>query len=130
MSDNKQNVNDDILLEVRNLKKYFPIKTALGTQKGAVKAVDDVSFSIKKGIRHISPIPYCFSLEHPNDVPISHSENRCIRLRHDNSDSWAYHRDTRLRREQIKCRVSHFVKEQDIPLYPTAYSFWQALETS
>jgi len=49
MSDNKQNVNDDILLEVRNLKKYFPIKTALGTQKGAVKAVDDVSFSIKKG---------------------------------------------------------------------------------
>ena len=49
MSDNKQNVNNDILLEVRNLKKYFPIKTALGTQKGAVKAVDDVSFSIKKG---------------------------------------------------------------------------------
>lgn len=39
----------DILLEVRNLKKYFPIKTALGTQKGAVKAVDDVSFTIKKG---------------------------------------------------------------------------------
>ena len=49
MSDNKQNMNNDILLEVRNLKKYFPIKTALGTQKGAVKAVDDVSFSIKKG---------------------------------------------------------------------------------
>ena len=46
MSESKQN---DILLEVRNLKKYFPIKTALGTQKGAVKAVDDVSFSIKKG---------------------------------------------------------------------------------
>ena len=49
MSDNKQSINNDILLEVRNLKKYFPIKTALGTQKGAVKAVDDVSFSIKKG---------------------------------------------------------------------------------
>ena len=49
MSENKQNVNNDILLEVRNLKKYFPIKTALGTQKGAVKAVDDVSFTIKKG---------------------------------------------------------------------------------
>ena len=49
MSENKQTVNNDILLEVRNLKKYFPIKTALGTQKGAVKAVDDVSFSIKKG---------------------------------------------------------------------------------
>ena len=49
MSENKQTVNNDILLEVRNLKKYFPIKTALGTQKGAVKAVDDVSFTIKKG---------------------------------------------------------------------------------
>ena len=49
MSDNKQTVDNDILLEVRNLKKYFPIKTALGTQKGAVKAVDDVSFTIKKG---------------------------------------------------------------------------------
>lgn len=49
MAENKQTVNNDVLLEVRNLKKYFPIKTALGTQKGAVKAVDDVSFSIKKG---------------------------------------------------------------------------------
>ena len=49
MTENKQTVNSDILLEVRNLKKYFPIKTALGTQKGAVKAVDDVSFTIKKG---------------------------------------------------------------------------------
>ena len=49
MSVEKKTVDNDILLEVRNLKKYFPIKTALGTQKGAVKAVDDVSFSIKKG---------------------------------------------------------------------------------
>ena len=49
MSENKQTADNDILLEVRNLKKYFPIKTALGTQKGAVKAVDDVSFNIKKG---------------------------------------------------------------------------------
>ena len=40
---------DENLLEVRHLKKYFPIKTALGKQKGAVKAVDDVSFTIKKG---------------------------------------------------------------------------------
>ena len=37
------------ILEVRNLKKYFPVKGALGVQKGAVKAVDDVSFNIKKG---------------------------------------------------------------------------------
>lgn len=49
MSAEKQTVDNDILLEVRNLKKYFPIKTALGTQKGAVKAVDDVSFTIKRG---------------------------------------------------------------------------------
>ena len=49
MSAEKQNVDNDILLEVRNLKKYFPIKTALGTQKGAVKAVDDVSFTIRRG---------------------------------------------------------------------------------
>ncbi len=37
------------ILEVRNLKKYFPVKGALGVQKGAVKAVDDVSFKIKRG---------------------------------------------------------------------------------
>ncbi len=39
-----------ILLSVKNLKKYFPIKAGiLGTQKGSVKAVDDVSFDIPKG---------------------------------------------------------------------------------
>ena len=40
----------DMLLEVKNLKKYFPIKR--GTLKrvvGNVRAVDDVSFSIKRG---------------------------------------------------------------------------------
>ncbi len=41
--------NDENILEVNHLKKYFPIKGSLGTQKGAVKAVDDVSFSIKRG---------------------------------------------------------------------------------
>lgn len=41
--------NDENILEVNHLKKYFPIKSSLGNQKGAVKAVDDVSFSIKKG---------------------------------------------------------------------------------
>ena len=30
MSAERQTVDNDILLEVRNLKKYFPIKTALG----------------------------------------------------------------------------------------------------
>lgn len=38
------------LLEVRNLKKYFPIKAGMfGRVVGQVKAVDDVSFTIKRG---------------------------------------------------------------------------------
>ena len=38
------------ILEVRNLKKYFPIKGGFfGGVTGEVKAVDDVSFTIKKG---------------------------------------------------------------------------------
>jgi len=45
----EEQLKNDNILEVRNLKKYFPIKGALGTQKGAVKAVDDVSFNIKRG---------------------------------------------------------------------------------
>ncbi len=45
------NVNeDDILLEVRNLKKHFPIKGGLMRRTvGEVKAVDGVNFFIKKG---------------------------------------------------------------------------------
>lgn len=40
----------EILLNVENLKKYFPIKRGLLSKTvGYVKAVDDVSFSIKKG---------------------------------------------------------------------------------
>lgn len=38
------------ILEVKNLKKYFPIKKGLlGNKLSLVKAVDDVSFSIEKG---------------------------------------------------------------------------------
>jgi len=38
------------ILEVNNLKKYFPIKSGILQRTiGHVKAVDDVSFSIKKG---------------------------------------------------------------------------------
>ncbi|MFN7253517.1 MAG: ABC transporter ATP-binding protein [Anaerobacillus sp.] len=42
--------NSDILLEVKGLKKYFPVKSGI-LQKtvGHIKAVDDVSFFIKKG---------------------------------------------------------------------------------
>lgn len=40
----------EILLNVENLKKYFPIKRGLFSKTvGYVKAVDDVSFIIKKG---------------------------------------------------------------------------------
>src|SRR5690625_3512233 len=41
---------NDILLEVKNLKKYFPIHAGFFRKKvGDIKAVDDVSFTIKKG---------------------------------------------------------------------------------
>jgi len=43
-------MSDNILLEVKNLKKYFPIqKGFLRKVVGYVKAVDDVSLYIKEG---------------------------------------------------------------------------------
>lgn len=40
----------EVLLEVKNLKKYFPIKSGIFSQaKSVVKAIDDVSFKIKRG---------------------------------------------------------------------------------
>ncbi len=39
----------EVLLEINNLKKYFPIKNFFGSVKGEVKAVDDISFQIYKG---------------------------------------------------------------------------------
>src|SRR5438128_2740971 len=41
----------EVLMRVRGLKKYFPIKAGLLVQRqvGAVKAVDDVSFDVHKG---------------------------------------------------------------------------------
>src|SRR5436190_1777079 len=40
----------EVLLEVKNLKKYFPIKKGIFSKTiGHVKAVDDVSFTINKG---------------------------------------------------------------------------------
>ena len=39
--------NSDNILEVYNLKKYYPIsKFVLGKSRSYVKAVDDVSFSL------------------------------------------------------------------------------------
>jgi len=44
-------MSNDKLLEIRNLKKYFPVKKTKkrSNKTGYVKAVDDVSFSIKPG---------------------------------------------------------------------------------
>lgn len=43
-------MKDAALLEIKNLTKFFPVnKGLLGTNRSIVKAVDDVSFSIKKG---------------------------------------------------------------------------------
>ena len=42
--------SDDVILQVDSLKKYFPIEKGLLRRKvGQVKAVDDVSFQIKRG---------------------------------------------------------------------------------
>ena len=42
--------NNDVLLKVEHLKKYYPIKSSsLGKNKGYVKAVDDISFEVKVG---------------------------------------------------------------------------------
>jgi len=44
-------MNDNKLLEVKNLKKYFNLGGGFFSQgnRGIIKAVDDISFSIKKG---------------------------------------------------------------------------------
>src|SRR3990172_5887431 len=45
--------NDDLILDVRNLYKYFPITKGFIFQKqvGAVKDVDGISFNIRGGER-------------------------------------------------------------------------------
>lgn len=37
------------LLDVKGLKKYFPVRSAIGTTIQEVKAVDDVSFALERG---------------------------------------------------------------------------------
>ena len=42
----------DYLVEVKNLVKYYPVTKGIFRRKVAdVKAVDDISFNIKKGSR-------------------------------------------------------------------------------
>lgn len=40
---------NDVILEVKNLCKYFPVNKGMFSQKSFVKAVDNVSFTIKRG---------------------------------------------------------------------------------
>lgn len=41
--------NKEILLQAKNLKKYFPVRSFIGTRKQYVKAVDDINLDIRKG---------------------------------------------------------------------------------
>ena len=40
---------ENYLLEVKNLKMYFPVSGIIGSQKKFVKAVDDISFIVEQG---------------------------------------------------------------------------------
>lgn len=50
VGDGQQSLSEDNLVEVNNVKKYFPIKGGVIKKTiGQLKAVDDVSFTIRKG---------------------------------------------------------------------------------
>ena len=40
---------NDVIIEVKNLSKYFPVNKGIFSKKSYVKAVDNVSFTIKRG---------------------------------------------------------------------------------
>ena len=47
---NKDNTGNSILLEGKNLKKYFPVRRGIFARVNAwIKAVDDINIQIKKG---------------------------------------------------------------------------------
>lgn len=46
---NEEKLENDVILEVKDLCKYFPAKSGLFGKKSYVKAVDKVSFTLKKG---------------------------------------------------------------------------------
>lgn len=50
MRDNQGITGKDLLLEGKNLKKYFPVKKGIFAKvSGWIKAVDDISFEVRKG---------------------------------------------------------------------------------
>lgn len=46
---NEEKLENDVILEVKDLCKYFPAKSGLFGKKSYVKAVDRVSFTLKRG---------------------------------------------------------------------------------
>ncbi|MCX5906702.1 MAG: ATP-binding cassette domain-containing protein [Deltaproteobacteria bacterium] len=51
MSNSSASNGDDILVEIKDLKKYFPVRRGIFIERhvGDVKAVDDISFTVRKG---------------------------------------------------------------------------------
>ncbi|MCU1680417.1 MAG: oligopeptide/dipeptide transporter, ATPase subunit [Amycolatopsis sp.] len=49
MTDTDTGTEDDVLLDVRNLKTYYPARSGVLGRRSWVRAVDDVSFSIRRG---------------------------------------------------------------------------------
>src|SRR6201984_2103020 len=47
----QQEPGDEVLIEVKNLKMYFPVTSGVLVQRtvGHIKAVDDVSFVVRRG---------------------------------------------------------------------------------
>ena len=42
-------MNKEVIMELKNIKKYFPVKRSIRMQPASVKAIDDVSLNIYKG---------------------------------------------------------------------------------
>ena len=50
LKETKDKKDSEVILQVKNLKKYFPLKKSFfGKALSVVKAVDDISFDLKKG---------------------------------------------------------------------------------
>lgn len=50
LAESRQEIANDSLVEIKNIKKYYPIKSGLFKKTvGHVKAVDDISLAIKRG---------------------------------------------------------------------------------